>query len=102
MTSCPDCQQYQHELARLRAENKHLLRLLQRAYKVIKKQKVQLDEVRAVSWHWICRARKALSIHQPRGTWSLWKGRLEVASEIFSIVWIDWASALLNAIGIRQ
>jgi hypothetical protein len=101
MKDCPTCQQYQRELTRLTKENKHLAKQLQRAVKIIKNQKGQLDNVRIAAWYWICQARKAMSGHLPRGTWALWKGRLEVATEIYNLVWVDWATAFLNALGVK-
>lgn len=93
-----DCRALQAEINRLRAENERLRRALNLARKVIVKQREQLTAVQTTAWGWICKAREVMSENLPRGTWALWRGRLEVAGQIYSIVRANWANWFYEAI----
>lgn len=80
-------------LKELEARNRELEKLVKLAAKVIKKQREQLDDVQIYTWSVIQEARKVMSQHQPPGTWALWKGRLEVAKKVYSLVWVNWSAA---------
>ena len=65
------------EVARLRKENEKLRRRIRRLLEIIKKARQYTLTV----YH---QAAKVMSQHQPRGTWSLWKGKGETAREVYN------------------
>lgn len=68
-SDCSDCS--------LADENKELRRELEKLLQAI-------QGVQSYCLHIYSQAARVMSRHQPRGTWSLWKGKGEVAREIFN------------------
>jgi len=64
------------EVDRLRRENEKLRRRIRRLSEAIRKVRQYVLAV----YH---QAAKVMSKHQPRGTWSLWKGKGETAREVY-------------------
>jgi septal ring factor EnvC (AmiA/AmiB activator) len=67
----------QHEVTRLRREVAKLQKRIRRLLEVIRRAKQYALGVYR-------QAAKAMGKHQPRGTWSLWKGKGEVAREVYN------------------
>ena len=67
----------QHEVARLRREVDRLRKIIARLGRAIRKAKQYALMVYR-------KAARVMSQHQPRGTWSLWKGKGEVAREVYN------------------
>ncbi len=66
---CSDCD--------LAEENEKLRRELEKLSRTIR-------GVRDYCLHIYSQSARVMSRHQPRGTWSLWKGKGEVAREVFN------------------
>lgn len=66
------------------------------AKQVIMAQRRQLDSIQRYVWTVINAAKKAMSKHLPRGTWSLWKGKLEVAQAVFDVASANHAARFLE------
>lgn len=98
-TMCSECAVLQTQIKQLERRIQRQARLLKLAGRIIKKQRQQLDTVQVYTWSVICQAGRDMSQHLPRGTWSLWRGRLEVARKVFRIVWIDWSRTFLEMMG---
>jgi len=93
---CENCKALQAEVKRLERKNAKLRRLVKMAKKVIKAQRDQLDRIRTYAWTVVNAAKKAMSKHLPRGTWSLWKGKLEVAQVVFDMASANHAARFLE------
>lgn len=76
-----DCQacDLPDENERLREELEELRKMLQRWEQVI-------EQVRDYTLTTYNEAQRVMSRHQPRGTWSLWKGKGEVAREVYNML----------------
>lgn len=96
---CPNCAHLEAENAALRQRIARLETSLSRARAVIEHQKRQLDIARTTCWDIIQKAREVM---EPgglaRGTWSLWKGRGEVAGDIYGQISTDWGTGMLAEI----
>jgi superfamily II RNA helicase len=66
-----------HEVARLRREVTRLRREVARLRRAIREAKRYALSVYR-------EAARVMSKHQPRGTWALWKGKGEVAKEVYN------------------
>jgi hypothetical protein len=66
-----------HEVARLRRE-------VTRLWKIIARLRRAIREAKRYALSVYREAAKVMSRHQPRGTWSLWKGKGEVAREVYN------------------
>jgi len=73
-----------HEVARLRREVIRLRREAARLRKIIRRLLEIIRKAREYALSVYRKAAKVMSKHQPRGTWSLWKGKGEVAREVYS------------------
>jgi hypothetical protein len=93
---CDRCYVLQDRIVSLEQENKKLKRLVKLARTIIRKQREQLDDISIFTWDIICSARKVLSQNRPRGTWSLWKGRLEIAHAVYQMAAVNFARAFLE------
>ena len=65
------------EVDRLRRENARLRKRIRRLLEIIRKARQYTLTV----YH---QAAKVMSRHQPRGTWSLWRGKGETAREVYN------------------
>jgi hypothetical protein len=65
------------KVAKLLRENDRLRKRIRRLLEVIRK----VRQYTLTVYH---RAAKVMSKHQPRGTWSLWKGKGETAREVYN------------------
>jgi hypothetical protein len=81
----------QAENTRLKARIKRLEKLVRLASKVIKRQRNQLDSILFYAHDILRKGHGETSRHLPRGTWALWKGRLEVAHRVYKMAWINLA-----------
>ena len=77
--SCSRCPVLEAEIARLRAENARL-----RAY--INYLLHLIDRAQRFMTGIIQEATQIMSQHQPLGTWSLWRGRKEIAEKVSGIL----------------
>jgi len=66
-----------HEVARLRREVTRLRKIIARLRRAIREAKRYALSVYR-------KAAKVMGRHQPRGTWSLWRGKGEVAREVYN------------------
>lgn len=72
---------------------------LKLAATVIKKQRQQIDDVQVITWQVMREAQGPLRQGGlPRGTWSLLRGRLEVAQMVYRMIWWDWSTGILELI----
>lgn len=65
---------------------KRLMRENQQLKRIITRQKRAIESIAAYTIAIHTQAGRAMSEHQPRGTWSLWKGRREVARAVFNFL----------------
>lgn len=77
-----DCQNCE----RLTRENQELRRVIARQQKTIDRLRAVIDLVRDLCAIVYNQARRVMSDHQPRGTWSLWRGRGEVAGKVYNML----------------
>ena len=98
--------QLQAEVKRLRQENLKLRQRLQQCCRVINNQKRQIDAVRSYAWGMQQRAQAELAKleteHNSKGRYSyikgLWTGRGDVAGAVFGLVFVDFATAVLDTL----
>lgn len=96
---CPHCPRLEAENATLRQRIARLETSLSRARSVIEHQKRQLDITRTTCWNYIQKAGEAMAPGGlARGTWSLWKGRGEVAGHIYGQISTDFGTGMLAEI----
>jgi len=87
MNNCSNCAKLEAENVRLKTRIKELEKRIRIALKVIKRQKEQLDKVRRYVAFIINKYQpKLVEGNLPRGKWSLYKGRVEVAKAVWDIV----------------
>lgn len=72
------------EVDRLRHEVDKLRREVARLRKIIARLKRAIREAKRYTLNVYREAAKVMGQHQPRGTWSLWKGKGEVAKEVYN------------------
>ena len=72
------------ENAALQREVDRLRREVARLRKIIARLQRAIEEARRYALGVYQRAAKVMGKHQPRGTWALWKGRGEVAREVYN------------------
>lgn len=77
MQNCQNC-------ARLSQENAALRRKIEELESKVFWLQQTIEAARVYALSVYNQARQVMSDHQPRGTWSLWKGKGEVAREIFN------------------
>ncbi len=93
---CDQCKVLQAEIKRLERENAKLKRLVKFAKRVIKTQRRQLDDIMYFCLDIIRQGKKTMSQHVPRGTWSLWKGKREVAEDVYDRAKVNYAARFLE------
>jgi prefoldin subunit 5 len=91
LTMSDDCQglasenaALRREVDRLRHEVDRLRREVDRLRKIIAKLRRAIREAKRYALSVYREAVKVRSQHQPRGTWSLWTGKGEVAREVYN------------------
>ena len=96
---CSECQVLRARVQQLERKVQKQAKLLKLAARIIKKQRQQLDQVQTFVWGVISQARRAMAGHLPRGTWSLWRGRLEVAQAVYHLVRVNWSTTFWELLG---
>lgn len=96
---CQECSALRAQVDRLEHQLRRQARLLKLAGRIIKTQRQQLDAVQNYAAKVNRQAQDELSRHLPRGSWSLWRGRLEVARSVLRIVRRDWPQTFWEMLG---
>lgn len=81
-TDCQGCSLISENEA-LRREVDRLQKEVERLQRIIETMRKAIQAVRNYCLSIYGQAVRVMSRHQPRGTWSLWKGKGEVAREIY-------------------
>ena len=82
-TDCQGCGLVSENEA-LRREVDRLQKEVEKLERVIEEMRRAVQAVRNYCLRVYGQAARVMSRHQPRGTWSLWKGKGEVAREIYN------------------
>jgi hypothetical protein len=77
-----DCQ----NCAALARENRELRQTVEKQRKTITRLQSRIDRARYFCAVIYSQASRVMSDHQPRGTWSLWRGRGEMAAKIYNML----------------
>ena len=76
---CQNCEQ-------LTKENRELRQVIDKQRKANRRLRDKIGLVRDLCTIIYNQAKCVMSNHQPRGTWSLWRGRGEVAAKVYNIL----------------
>jgi len=76
---CQNCEQ-------LIKENRELRQVIEKQRKAIRRLQDRINRVRDFCTIIYSQAVHVMSEHQPRGTWSLWRGRGEMAAKVYNML----------------